>query len=101
MSAAALVVSHTIAVGIFLTPAELIGALASPALTLGLWLLGGIIVVAGAMTFGELASRFPRAGGLYVYLHEAWGARVAFLYGWQALLVMDPGVTAALAAGAA
>jgi len=101
VSAAALVVSHTIAVGIFLTPAELIGALASPALTLGLWLLGGIIVVAGAMTFGELASRFPRAGGLYVYLHEAWGARVAFLYGWQALLVMDPGVTAALAAGAA
>jgi APA family basic amino acid/polyamine antiporter len=101
VSAAALVVSHTIAVGIFLTPAELIGALASPALTLGVWLTGGVIVLAGAMTFGELASRFPRAGGIYVYLNEAWGPRIAFLYGWQALLVMDPGVTAALAAGAA
>ncbi len=100
-AAAALVVSHTIAVGIFLTPAELIGALAWPALTLGLWIAGGLGVLAGAVTFGELASRYPQAGGVYVYLREAWGPRVAFLYGWQALFVMDPGVTAALAAGGA
>ena len=99
-SATALVISHTIAVGIFLTPAELIGALASPALTFGLWLACGALVLAGAFTFGELASRYPHAGGLYVYLREAWGARVAFLYGWQSLLVMDPGLTAALAMGA-
>jgi APA family basic amino acid/polyamine antiporter len=95
------VVGHTIGVGIFLSPAELIGALASPPLTLGLWLLCGGLVLAGALTFGELASRFPQAGGLYVYLREAWGERVAFLYGWQCLLVMDPGITAALAAGTA
>jgi basic amino acid/polyamine antiporter, APA family len=88
-------------VGIFLTPSELIGALASPALTLGLWLACGALVLAGAWTFGELASRYPEAGGLYVYLREAWGRRVAFLYGWQSLLVMDPGVTAALAIGLA
>jgi APA family basic amino acid/polyamine antiporter len=100
-SATALVISHTIAVGIFLTPAELIGALVSPAWTFGLWLIGACAVLAGAFTFGELASRYPQAGGLYVYLREAWGPRVAFLYGWQCLLVMDPGVTAALAAGAA
>jgi APA family basic amino acid/polyamine antiporter len=99
-SAAALVISNTIAVGIFLTPAELIGALASPALTFGLWLACGAMVLAGAFTFGELASRYPQAGGLYVYLREAWGSRVAFLYGWQTLLVMDPGLTAALAVGA-
>jgi APA family basic amino acid/polyamine antiporter len=98
-SASALVVGHTIGVGIFLTPAELIGALASPALTLGLWLACGGLVLAGALTFGELASRYPEAGGLYVYLREAWGPRVAFLYGWQSLLIMDPGVTAALAIG--
>jgi len=98
-SAAALVIGHTIGVGIFLTPAELIGALASPALTLGLWVACGALVLAGAFTFGELASRYPMAGGLYVYLREGWGARVAFLYGWQSLLVMDPGVTAALAVG--
>ena len=58
-------------------------------------------MVAGALTFGELAARYPQAGGPYVYLREGWGPRLAFLYGWQALLVMDPGITAALAAGAA
>ena len=100
-SAAALVVGHTIGVGIFLTPAEFIGALASPALTLGLWVVCGALVLAGAFTFGELAARRPEGGGLYVYLREAWGRRVAFLYGWQCLLVMDPGITAALAAGLA
>lgn len=100
-TATALVVGHTIAVGIFLTPAELIGALASPMLTLALWAGCGVLIAAGALTFGELASRFPIGGGLYIYLREAWGPRVAFLYGWQSMLVMDPGVTAALAAGLA
>jgi len=101
LAATALVISHTVAVGIFLTPAELIGAIASPAWTFAVWTLGGLAVLAGAFTFGELASRYPQAGGVYVYLREGWGSRVAFLYGWQALLIMDPGVTAALAAGAA
>jgi APA family basic amino acid/polyamine antiporter len=98
-SATALVVGHTIGVGVFLTPATLIGSLGSPLLILGVWVVCGAAVFAGALTFGELAARFPRAGGLYVYLREAWGPQVAFLYGWQSLLVMDPGVTAALAAG--
>src|SRR5215472_6452024 len=98
-SVVALVIGHTTGIGIFLTPAQLIGARASPALTLGLWLVVGALVVAGAWTFGELAARYPRAGGLYVYLDEAWGRRVAFLYGWQCLLVMDSGIIAALALG--
>jgi basic amino acid/polyamine antiporter, APA family len=98
-SVAALVVGHTTGIGIFLTPAQLIGTRASPAWTLGLWLVVGALVVAGAWTFGELGARYPRAGGLYVYLDEAWGRRVAFLYGWQCLLVMDPGIIAALALG--
>ena len=98
-SATALVVGHTIAIGIFLTPAELIGAIASPVLTLALWVACGALILAGAFTFGELAARYPLAGGPYVYLREAWGERIAFLYGWQSLLVMDPGVTAALASG--
>jgi basic amino acid/polyamine antiporter, APA family len=98
-SVAALVVGHTIGVGIFLTPAELIGGLRSPAVTLGLWIFCGVLVLAGALTFGELASRYPEAGGPYVYLREGWGERAAFLYGWQSLLIMDPGVTAVLATG--
>jgi APA family basic amino acid/polyamine antiporter len=98
-AATALVIGHTIGVGVFLAPAELIGALGSPPLTLAVWAGCGGIVLAGALTFGELASRYPHAGGPYLYLREGWGARVAFLYGWQSLLVMDPGITAALAAG--
>ena len=66
-----------------------------------MWLACGALVLAGALTFGELASRYPQAGGLYVYLQKGWGSQIAFLYGWQSLLVMDPGVTAALAAGLA
>ena len=99
-SATALVVGHTIGVGIFLTPAELIGTVALPAITFGLWLGCGILSLAGALTFGELASRYPQAGGPYIYLREGWGRRTAFLYGWQSLLITDPGVTAALATGA-
>ena len=49
--------------------------------------------------YGALAARYPQAGGGYVYLREAYGPRVAFLYGWKCLLIMDPGITAALATG--
>src|SRR5262245_5332288 len=98
-SATSFVVGHTIAVGIFLTPAETIGSLASPALTIAVWTLCGLTALAGALTFGELAARYPAAGGPYIYLREGWGARVAFLYGWQSALILDPGITAALAAG--
>jgi APA family basic amino acid/polyamine antiporter len=86
-------------VGIFLTPAGLAGTLASPALVFATWAFMGTAAVCGALCFGELASRYPQAGGSYVYLREAFGPAVAFLYGWKCLLVMDPGLTAALAAG--
>ena len=58
-------------------------------------------MLAGALTFGELASRYPQAGGLYVYLREAWGSRAAFLYGWLCFLILDPGIVASLAIGLA
>jgi APA family basic amino acid/polyamine antiporter len=75
--------------------------LGASGLVYGMWLLAGFMALTGALCYGELASRFPRAGGAYVYLREAWGEPVAFLYGWKCLLVMDPGITAALAAGLA
>ena len=98
-SAAALVVGEVIGVGIFLTPAEMTKALGSPFWVLAVWLAVGATVFCGALCYGELAARFPEAGGGYVYLREAWGPGIAFLYGWKSLLVMDPGLTAALAAG--
>jgi APA family basic amino acid/polyamine antiporter len=61
----------------------------------------GVMALSGALCYGELAARTPEAGGGYVYLRQAYGPAVAFLYGWKCLLVMDPGITAALAAGLA
>jgi len=92
-------VGGTVGVGIFLTPAGMARALASPGLVFLVWAFMGAAALCGALSFGELAARFPEAGGSYVYLREAWGPAVAFLYGWKCLLVMDPGLTAALATG--
>ncbi len=74
-------------------------ALGSPLWLLLVWLVVGAMTLSGALCYGELAGRFPRAGGTYVYLQEAYGRRIAFLYGWMCLLVLDPGLTAALAMG--
>ena len=100
-TATALIVGEVIAVGIFLTPAGMAKSLGSPLWLLVVWLLMGGMALCGALCYGELSARFPEAGGAYVYLREAYGAPIAFLYGWMALLVMDPGLTAALAVGLA
>src|SRR5437868_1843188 len=100
-TATALVVGEVIAVGIFLTPAGMAQALGSPLLLLLVWLAMGAMALCGALSYGELAARYPEAGGGYVYLREAFGPALAFLYGWMAFLVMDPGLTAALAVGLA
>jgi basic amino acid/polyamine antiporter, APA family len=100
-TAAALVVGEVIAVGIFLTPAGMAKELGSPMLLLIVWLAMGAMALCGALCYGELAARYPEAGGGYVYLREAYGPAVAFMYGWMAFLVMDPGLTAALAVGLA
>jgi APA family basic amino acid/polyamine antiporter len=98
-AATALVIGEVIAVGIFLTPAGMAKSLGSPMWLLIVWLVMGMMALCGALSYGELAARFPEAGGGYVYLREAYGQRLAFLYGWKCFLVMDPGITAALAVG--
>jgi APA family basic amino acid/polyamine antiporter len=100
-SATALVVGEVIAVGIFLTPAQMSKSLGSPFWIAVVWLCVGAMSLCGALCYGELAARYPEAGGGYVYLREAYGPRLAFLYGWKSFLVMDPGLTAALAIGLA
>jgi APA family basic amino acid/polyamine antiporter len=76
-------------------------SLGSPFWLLIVWLLMGAMALSGALCYGELAAQFPEAGGGYVYLREAYGSGIAFLYGWKCLLVMDPGITAAIGAGLA
>jgi basic amino acid/polyamine antiporter, APA family len=100
-SATAAVAGESIAVGIFLTPAGMAKSLGSPFWLLLVWITVGVLALCGALCYGELAARFPRDGGIYVYLLEACGKRIAFLYGWMCLLVLDPGLTAALAVGLA
>src|SRR5438874_4801773 len=101
LAVTALVVGEVVAIGIFLTPAGMARSLGSPFWLLVVWLLMGVMALSGALCYGELAARYPEAGGGYVYLREAYGPAVGFLYGWKCLLVMDPGITAALASGLA
>jgi APA family basic amino acid/polyamine antiporter len=100
-TATTLVVGEVIAVGIFLTPAGMAKALGSPMWLLVVWLTIGAMALCGALCYGELSARYPEAGGGYVFLREAYGPAIAFMYGWMAFLVMDPGLTAALATGLA
>jgi basic amino acid/polyamine antiporter, APA family len=96
-AATLLVVGGTVGIGIFVTLSGMTRGLSSPALLFGVWGFMGAAALCGALCFGELAARYPEAGGGYVYLREAFGPGVAFLFGWKCLLVMDPGLTATLA----
>ncbi|MGC4084414.1 MAG: amino acid permease [Vicinamibacterales bacterium] len=98
-AATALVVSETIGVGILLTPATMMRTLGGLWPPIAIWLVMGAVTAAGALCYAELSTRFPRAGGTYVFLSEGFGRRTAFVYGWMAMLVMDPGLTAALGIG--
>ena len=100
-TATAFVIGGVIGVGIFLTPAGMAKSLGSPLWLLVVWLAMGATALCGALCYGELSARYPEAGGGYVYLREAFGPAVAFMYGWMAFLVMDPGLTAVLAVGLA
>ncbi len=89
-SAAAVLIGSTIGSGIFRTPAVVAGRLDTVWLFLGAWVLGGVVAVAGALTYAELSAMMPRTGGIYVYLRRAFGPAVAFLFGWTQLLVLRP-----------
>lgn len=82
--------------GIFLTPHTIANDLPSEGHMMLVWGLGGIISLTGALTFAELAGMFPKTGGVYHYLKEAYGDLMAFLYGWCILLVITSGAIAAL-----
>ena len=99
VAATLLVIGGIIGSGIFLTTGLMAASLPSPALILTAWALGGLFALAGALSYAELAAMFPRAGGVYVYLREAFGSLPAFLYGWAMLLVALSGGVAAVAVG--
>src|SRR6202140_69272 len=96
-----LLVSGIIGSSIFLTAKDIAGPLPQPSLFLLVWVIGGVISLFGCVAFAELGSMFPESGGQYVYLREAYGDLVAFLYGWMLFSVANGGTIAALSVAAA
>jgi APA family basic amino acid/polyamine antiporter len=99
VAATLLVIGGIVGSGIFLTTGRMALVLPSPTLLMLAWVVGGLFALAGALTYAELSAMYPRAGGVYVYLREAFGPLPAFLYGWAMLLVVLTGGTAAVAVG--
>jgi basic amino acid/polyamine antiporter, APA family len=93
----ALVAGSMIGSGIFIVSADIARQVGSPAALLAVWIVAGLMTIAGALAYGELAAMMPEAGGQYVYLREAYGGLVAFLFGWTLLLIVQTGTVAAVA----
>jgi APA family basic amino acid/polyamine antiporter len=98
-SAILIVIGSVIGSGIFLTTGGMAAIIPSASLLLTAWVLGGVLSIAGGLTYAEMGAMFPRSGGVYVFLQEAYGPLPAFLYGWAALLVVISGSIAAVAVG--
>src|SRR6185295_8403885 len=92
-----LVMGGIVGSGIFMNPYVVARQVGTPSLILGAWILGGLIALAGAFVYAELASIRPEVGGQYAYLREAFHPGVAFVYGWVLLLVTQSGGMAAVA----
>jgi APA family basic amino acid/polyamine antiporter len=97
LSATMIVVGGIIGGGIFFTPAQVARTLPSGGWVLAIWVLGGFIALAGALTFAELGAMLPDAGGPFVYIRRAFGERAAFVYGWMILTTIASGAAAAVA----
>jgi APA family basic amino acid/polyamine antiporter len=91
-------VGTVIGSGIWLTPGAVARAAGTPGFALVAWIAGGILSLLGALTFAELGASRPDSGGLYVYLRDAFGSLLAFLYGWTMFLVIGSGSLATLGA---
>ena len=95
--ATAVVAGSMIGSGVFIVSADIARQVQAPGWLLVVWLLTGVMTIVGALSYGELAAMMPHAGGQYVYLREAYGPLVGFLYGWTLFLVIQTGTIAAVA----
>jgi APA family basic amino acid/polyamine antiporter len=91
-----ILIGSVIGSGIFIVPATMAGQIPSPVVMLSVWVVGGLLSFFGALAFSELGAAYPHAGGMYVYLREAYGPLIAFLFGWTLFLVIDSGAVATL-----
>jgi basic amino acid/polyamine antiporter, APA family len=94
-----IVIGAMIGSGIFLVSADMARNIGSPGWLLVAWLFAAVVTVAAALSYGELAAMIPKAGGMYVYLREAFSPLIGFLYGWTLFTVIQTGTIAAVAVG--
>src|SRR5687767_245776 len=94
-----IVAGSMIGSGIFIVSADIARQVGSPGWLLATWVITGLLTIAAALSYGELAAMMPKAGGQYVYLREAFSPLWGFLYGWALLLVIQSGTIAAVAVG--
>src|SRR5689334_19902162 len=99
MDSVLLLVGGTIGSGIFLTSGQIADEVRFPGAFFAVWIIGGIITLLACFAFAELGAMFPEAGGQYVFLREAWGDLVGFLYGWMLFTVANTGSVATLSVG--
>src|SRR5690606_30753537 len=97
IDAVALIVGVGVGSGIFRTPSVVEGRTVSPELFFGVWVLGGIVSLIGALCYAELSTAFPNTGGDYHFLHRAFGRRFAFLFAWARMSIIQTGSIALLA----
>ena len=97
LDATMIVMGSMIGSGIFITSAESARLVGAPGWLLVAWALAGLMTITGALCCAELAAMMPRAGGQYVFLREAYGPLVGFLFGWSIFLVVQTGTIAAVA----
>src|SRR5919202_1515807 len=99
IAAISIVVGNVIGTGVFLKARVMTCNVGTPGLVITVWVVAGLLSLAGALTYAELAAMMPRAGGEYVFVREAYGSGLGFLYGWMTVLIAKPGSIAAVAAG--
>jgi APA family basic amino acid/polyamine antiporter len=99
LDGALITIGAIIGSGIFLTTSDIARGLPQPLWILAVWIVGGLLTLAGALTYAELGAMYPHTGGIYVFLREAYGPLAGFLYGWAAFFVIMSGGIAAIAVG--
>ena len=101
VAAVSIIIANVVGTGVFLKARVMTCNVGTPGMVVTVWVVAGLLSLAGALTYAELAAMMPRAGGEYVFVREAYGSGASFLYGWMQLLIAKTGSQASLAAGLA
>ncbi len=99
VAAISIVVGNVIGTGVFLKTRVMTCNVGTPSLVIAVWIAAGLLSLAGALTYAELSAMMPKAGGEYVFVREAYGARMGFLYGWMQFFIAKAGGLAAISIG--